>query len=124
MDLNSLSSVLRHLIVAEWKRNVPIYQEFSPNVDVVQEADKFLIPGFYYGDLADTMILTLANVLQATIVVFSLIECHPVFCITPRTQTIPVPFMVAFTQCGSGHYDGISVSVNDNFENQLKDNCK
>jgi len=57
MDLNSLSSVLRHLVVAEWKRNVPIYQEFAPNVDVVQEADKFLIPGFYYGDLADTMIL-------------------------------------------------------------------
>ena len=124
MDINSLSSVLRKLMVTEWKQNVAIYQEFAPNIDVIQEADKFLLPGYHYGDLADTTILALANVLQAAIVVFSLIQYHPVFCITPRVQVISIPFMVAFMQCGSGHYDGILISTGDNIENPSKDNGK
>jgi len=121
-DTESLSIVLRQLVVAEWKENVAVYQDFAPNVDINQEADKFLASGFYYGDLADTMILALANVLQATIVVFSSIECQPVFCITPKVQTISVPFMVAFTQCGSGHYDGVSISTESDIS--LQDACK
>ena len=75
MDINSLSSVLRKLVVTEWKQNVAIYQEFVPNIDVILGADKFLLPGYHYGDLAYTMILALANVLQAAIVVFCSIQC-------------------------------------------------
>ena len=97
------------MVVTEWKNNSSTYQDFLPNANIIQEADNFLTSGFYHGDLADTMILALANILQATIAVFSSIECHPVFCITPRVQTISFPFMVAFTQFGSGHYDGVSI---------------
>ena len=89
--------------------NYCYYQDFVPSVDIQQEASKLLASGFYYGDLADTMILALSNALQTTIIVFSSIECHPVFCISPRTQTISMPIMVAFTQYGSGHYDGVLI---------------
>ena len=115
LDIKTLAAVLRQLVVAEWKQNPLSYEDFLPNADIIQEADKFMTPGFYNSDLADTMILALANILQATIVVFSSIECHPVFCITPRAQNISFPFMVAYTQCGSGHYDGVSI-IPDNEE--------
>ena len=107
MDVQAIATQLRHLAVAEWTENYCYYQDFVPGVDIQQEASKFLSSGFYYGDLADTMILALSNALQTTIIVFSSIECHPVFCISPRMQTIAMPIMVAFTQYGSGHYDGV-----------------
>ena len=110
MDIEKLSATLRKLVVAEWKQNESIYQDFAPRIIVNEEAEKFLSSGFYHEDLADTMILALANVLQSTIIVFSSIECHPVFCITPRVQTISIPFMVVFIQYGSGHYDGVLIS--------------
>lgn len=53
------------------------------------------------------MLTSLSNALQMPIIVFSSIACHPLFFVTPETQTIPVPLMVAFTQFGAGHYDGV-----------------
>ena len=110
LNIDDLSVRLRQLVVNEWKQNELFYQDFAPRIVINQEAEKFLSSGYHYGDLADTMILALANIMQSTIIVFSFIECHPVFCITPHVQTISVPFMVAFTQFGSGHYDGVSIS--------------
>jgi len=104
LNIDSLSVRLRELVVNEWKQNELFYQDFAPRIVINQEAEKFLSLGYHHGDLADTMILALANIMQSTIIVFSSIECHPVFCITPRVQTISIPFMVAFTQFGSGHY--------------------
>ena len=46
------------------------------------------------------------------------------FYITPRVQVISIPFMVAFMQCGSGHYDEILISTGDNVDNPSKDNGK
>lgn len=124
LDLDTSATVLRQLVVAEWKQNASKYEDFLPNTDVIQEADKFLMSGFYNSDLADTMILALANILQATIVVFSSIECHPVFCITPRIQTISFPFMVAYTQCGSGHYDGVSILPDSEEQPKKTSHCR
>ena len=53
------------------------------------------------------MVLALANTLEASIIVFSSVECHPLFCTTPRKQGTPTPIMIAFTQFGCGHYDGV-----------------
>jgi len=121
-DVVSLSATLRQLVVNEWKQNESMYQDFAPHVVVNQEAEKFLFSGFYHGDLADTMVLALANVLQCSIIVFSSIECHPVFCISPRVQTVSIPLMIAFTQYGPGHYDGVSMSADTG--DASKDFCK
>ena len=72
------------------------------DIDIQVEAPKFLSSGFYHSDLADTMVLALANALEASIIVFSSVECHPFFCTTPRKQGTPTPIMIAFTQFGCG----------------------
>ena len=91
MSIVNLSATLRKLVVMEWKENESMYQDFAPSIVINQEAEKILSSGFYYGDLGDTMVLALANVLQSSIIVFSSIECHPVFCITPPVQTLLLP---------------------------------
>ena len=50
MDMQAIAIQLRHLAVAEWTENYCYYQDF--------------LPGFYYRDIADTMILALSNALQ------------------------------------------------------------
>ena len=87
--------------------NSDFYQEFLKDIDIKLEAPKFLSSGFYHSDLADTMVLSLANTLETTIVVFSSVECHPLLCVTPQKQVTSMPIMIAFTQFGSGHYDGV-----------------
>lgn len=77
------------------------------NVSVTEEASKFLRPGYFHGELEDTMLTALSNVLQVSIIVFSSIACHPVFCVEPRRQALDQPLVVAYNQSGSGHYDGV-----------------
>ena len=107
MDIQGVAIRLRQLAVNEWLENSASYQEFMMDNDIKLEAPKFLSSGFYHSDLADTMVLSLANALEATITVFSSVECHPLFCVTPRKQITSTPIMIAFTQFGSGHYDGV-----------------
>ena len=64
MDMQTIATQLRHLAVAEWTENYCYYQDFLPDVDIQQEDSKFLSSGFYYRDIADTMILALSNALQ------------------------------------------------------------
>jgi len=97
---------LWQLTVAEWMENSALYEEFLSE----EEATKFLVPGYFHGHLADTMLTSLFNALQTPIIVFSSIACHPFFCVTPNAQTIPVPLMVAFNQSGVGHYGGVLVT--------------
>ena len=70
---------LRQIMVSEWIENSSRYEGFLPDVCIQQEAPKFLIPGNFYGPLADTMLTALCNALQTPIIVFSSIECHPFF---------------------------------------------
>ena len=106
-DMQSIASQLRKLTVSEWIEHSELYEGFLTDVSIEKEAPKFLVPGYFHGDLADTMLTSLSNVLQTPIIVFSSIACHPFFCVTPNTQTIPLPLMVAFNQAGAGHYDGV-----------------
>lgn len=107
VDMSTLAIQLRKVTVREWIENSSYYDGFLIDTCIEQEASKFLDPGYFYGDLADMMIPALSNALQTPIVVFSSIECHPFLCVTPETQKISVPLMVAFTQFGPGHYDGV-----------------
>ena len=74
---------------------------------------KFLDPGYFYGDLADTMVLSLANSLHISIIVFSSIQCQPVIIITPHTQLAKLPLMLAYSQFGAGHYDAVMTDTKE-----------
>ena len=108
MNLTLMADHLRKLAVDEWLENPLYYQSFLvDSVQVEQEARKFLLPGYFYGDLADTMVLSIANAINTTIIVFSSIQCQPVIVVTPRSLKTKLPLMLAFTQFGAGHYDAI-----------------
>lgn len=108
MNIQTLALQLRQLTVTEWIEHSSLYNGFLTDIRIEEEAPKFLVQGYFHGDLADTMLTSLSNALQTPIVVFSSIACHPFFCVMPNTQTIPIPLMVAFSQCGVRHYDGIT----------------
>ena len=108
MNLSTLAGHLRKIAVKEWLDNSWYYEGFLlDNVNIDQEAPKFLDQGYFHGDLADTMITAISNALETPIIVFSSLACHPIHCIKPRTQMVSVPVMVAFNQFGPGHYDGV-----------------
>ena len=86
MGIEEVAMRLRQLAVNEWLENYDFYQEFLKDIDIKLEAPKFFSSGFYHSDLADTMVLSLANTLETTIVVFSSVECHPLLCVTPQNR--------------------------------------
>ena len=105
--IHDLAITLRHLAVKEWSENSHRYQPFLSGVNIREEAVKFLDPSTFQGDLGDTMLTCLANVLEAPILVFSSLSYHPIVCVTPETQRVSVPLMVAYNQYGAGHFDGV-----------------
>ena len=109
MDMQAIATQLRHLAVAEWTENYCYYKDFLSGVDIQQESSKFLSSEFYYGDLADMMILALSNALKTIIIVFSSIEYYPVFCTSPHMQTISMAFMVALHSMALGIMMGYSI---------------
>ena len=114
MNIEALAAQLRKLAVQEWVSNPSYYQSFLvDSVQVEQEAMKFLLPGYFHSDLADTMVLSIANTLHATIIVFSSIQYQPVIVITPHTQKVKIPLMLAYTQFGAGHYDAVMAKMQD-----------
>jgi len=53
-DLKSVGMKLRNLTVAEWKCNQQDYERFFPDVDIQEEAIKFMRSGyFFFGKLAE-----------------------------------------------------------------------
>ncbi len=107
LDTKNIAVQLRSVMVREWIENSSYYEGFLEDVCIEQEAPKFLAPGYFFGDLADTMVTALSNALKMPIVVFSSTACYPFLCITPKIQKVSVPVMITFTQFGSGHYDAI-----------------
>ena len=105
--LKSLSMQLRNLTVDEWMQNPEDYEGFVPEVNIQQEAAKFLQSGYFYGELADTIVLALSNLLGLPFIIFSSSICQPVITITPRQLKAPIPMYLAFNQSGAGHYDSV-----------------
>ena len=108
-DLKSVSMKLRNLTVAEWRCNQHDYEGFLPDINIQQEAMKFMQSGYFFGELADTIVLALSNLLGLPFIVFTSSIYQPVITITPRHLKVPIPVYLAFNQSGAGHYDGVVV---------------
>ena len=105
-DLKCISTQLRILTVGEWKSNPHDYEAFLPEVNIPEETTKFLQTGYFYGDLADTIVVALSNLLGLPFIVFTSSIGQPVITIAPRQLKVPIPVHLAFNQSGAGHYDG------------------
>lgn len=99
---------LRRAVVREWLGpHSAEYCAFLTSSQLQQEAEQFLSPGMYTGELGDLVLLALANALCMPIVVFTSVAN---FSIAPILPTYSVPatsdaIYLAFTQYGTGHYD-------------------
>lgn len=111
-NLIEFAHQLRNLAVEEWKSNPQDYEGFVPGVDVTMEAEKFKESGVFLGELGNTVVLNLSNVLGIPIIVLSSAINHPLINITPRHMTVPIPLYIAYNQYGVGHYDAIITSNN------------
>ena len=101
-NLQSFSLRLRQLTILEWTHNPQDYEGFVPDVHVPEEAAKFLQNGFFYGELADTIVLALSNLLGIPFIIFSSSSTHPVITITPRQLIVPIPVYLAYNHYGAG----------------------
>ena len=115
-DLKSVSMKLRNLTVAEWKCNQQDYKGFLPDVDIQEEAIKFMQSGYFFGKLADTIVLALSNLLGLPFIVFTSSIYQPVITITPRHLKIPIPVYLAFNQSGAGHYNDVVLCDDDQIQ--------
>ena len=66
-----LTRVLRDMAVQEWLTHAQDYQGFLSDSTVEEEAPTFLSDGYYYGELANAMLLAISNALEIPIIVFS-----------------------------------------------------
>lgn len=103
-NFQTVGKQLKHLTVTEWTQNAHDYEGFVPDVDIQQEAYKFLQSGYFFGELGNTIVLALSNMLGLPIIFSSSIG-QPVITITPRQLHVPLPVHLAFNQSGAGHYD-------------------
>ena len=59
-----LTQIIREMAVKEWLANTEEYQRYLTDSTVEDEAPKFLQQGYYYGELANSMILAISNALE------------------------------------------------------------
>ena len=104
---------LRNLTVAEWKCNQQDYERFLPDVNIQEEAMTFMQSGYFFGKLADTIILALSNLLGLP---FTSSIYQPVITITPRHLNVPIPVYLAFNQSGAGQYDDVVLCDDDRIQ--------
>ena len=105
-DVNRIVELLRICMVKEWIDNTDYYQGFV-TADITAVAHQYLASGQFTGDMGDLMVLTLSNVLQTPITIFTSITNMPVICITPTMQVAGTaqPLFLTFIHSGPGHYD-------------------
>ena len=106
-DVKTVSEHLRQLTIQEWRSNPQDYEGFVPGMDVQQEAMKFSESGYFFGDLADTIVLALSNLLGLPLIIFTSNIHQPVISITPRHVRAAAPLFLVFNQAGAGHYDAV-----------------
>lgn len=113
---------LRALLVDEWLSNRTEYQPFfSEGMDFEDEAMQYLNLGTFSSELGDAMLLALSNVLRVAFIVFTSIESWPYVSIHPRVVPVhPDPFLLAFLQVGTGHYN---LAVNKHTPTSTSQQC-
>ena len=106
-NLEILSAKLRELAVNEWRENEADYAGFLTESSVRKEAERFSQSGCFDGQLGDTTVLALSNVLGLPLIIITSIANHAVISIIPRQVLFSFPIYLAYSHCGPGHYDGI-----------------
>ena len=106
-NLEILSVKLRELAVNEWRENEADYAGFLTESSVRKEAERFSQSGCFDGQLGDTTVLALSNVLGLPLIIITSIANHAVISIIPRQVLFSFPIYLTYSHCGPGHYDGI-----------------
>ena len=81
-----IQQLLRTEMVQQWIDS-PIYQGFV-TTDITAVAHTYLQSGTFSGELGDLMVLTLANILQMPITIFTSIEQMPILCVMPKISIV------------------------------------
>ena len=88
--------------------NRPYYESFiGDNSNIEYDAKKFLDPTYFQGNLGDTMVLAMYNVLCIPIIIFSTIPNHSLIPIMPQKTLCDSLILVAYNHMGAGHYDPV-----------------
>ena len=90
-------------MVEEWTNNIEYYQGFLTD-DLNDIAQHFLDSSQFSGNAGDLMVLTISNILQMPITIFTSAQNMPLVCILPTTQTLlsTHPICLAYTQDSDG----------------------
>ena len=108
-DTEYIAKMLRVRMVQEWNSNIEYYQGFLTE-DLAAISHHFLDTCQFSGNAGDLMALTIANVLQLPITIFTSAPNMPMICILPTTGllTSTQPLYLAYTQDSNqrpGHYE-------------------
>ena len=103
-NITNLQHSLRQLTVREWMGNLEFYQSFV-TVDLSSICEQYFESGQFGGELGDLIVVTLANVLQHPIIVFTSVSNMPVLCFTPMRCNNSNPLFLTFIQSGPGHVE-------------------
>ena len=110
--MRDIAYIRRHLrvrMVQEWNNHIDYYQGFITE-DLALISHSFLDNSQFSGSAGDLMVLTLANVLQIPINIFTSVSNMPLICILPTNNSFisTSPLCLAYTQDNAGtpgHYD-------------------
>jgi hypothetical protein len=72
-----------------------------------EQANLFLRPGHFIGELGNLMPLAMANLIGSPLIIFTSLETMPLLLIMPSSTSGLPPIYLAFNQFGAGHYDAI-----------------
>ena len=106
MSIVDTAQRLRELVVNKWITNQERYQPFVGG-NMEEQANLFLRPGHFMGELGNLMPLAMANLIGSALIIFTSLETMPVLLITPSSTSGLPPIYLAFNQFGAGHYDAI-----------------
>ena len=109
-----LQLLLRALLVEEWINNRDEYQSFIDPLEFESEVRRFRRNGELAGPLGDALPLGMANVLNIPLVIFTTVHNMPIIPVAPRrTVSNCINIYLAYSQQGSGHYDALVGSPQD-----------
>lgn len=105
-DLQNMSRTLRTLMVHELKAHCDEYQGFVSGSNLVEEADKFLDKGYFFGEGGKCMPLALSNAPGMPMFILCTLISQP---LNPRKVTV---FFPIFNHHRCGHYDALGYGAN------------
>ena len=129
-NITYIRRVLRERMVQEWNNNLEYYQGFlTVDVDLSAVSQEYLDDAHFSGSAGDLMALSIANVIQMPLTIFSPAQNMPLICIMPTTSSNLTPALcstnpicLAYTpDTGErpGHYDSV-IALSDSSLSQVK----